>query len=84
MSNTWQLQEAKSKFSRVVEAALSDGPQVVTRRGTETVVVLSYPEYRGFLLNKGRLSDFFRGSPLVGIELDLTRDGSRLRPDPVL
>jgi prevent-host-death family protein len=38
MSNTWQLQEAKSKFSRVVEVALSDGPQVVTRRGTDTVV----------------------------------------------
>lgn len=84
MSNTWQLQEAKSKFSRVVEAALSDGPQVVTRRGTETVVVLSYPEYRGYLLRKGRLSDFFRGSPLVGVELDLSRSGSRLRPDPVL
>jgi hypothetical protein len=35
-------------------------------------------------LNKGKLSDFFRGSPFVGVELDLARDESRARQDPVL
>ncbi len=29
----WQLQEAKNKFSEVIDKAIKDGPQVVTRRG---------------------------------------------------
>ncbi len=33
MGSVWQLQEAKNKFSEVVEAALKDGPQVITKRG---------------------------------------------------
>lgn len=84
MADVWQLQEAKNKLSEVVEAALSDGPQVITRRGAETAVVLSYADYRNLLLTQKKLSDFFRGSPLAGVELDLTRDSSPLRNDVVL
>jgi prevent-host-death family protein len=40
MARTWQLQEAKNRFSEVVEEALKEGPQVITRRGVETAVVL--------------------------------------------
>ena len=79
MSHIWQLQEAKNKLSEVVEAALNDGPQVITRRGADTAVVLSYAEYRRLLLTQKKLSDFFRESPLVGVELDLTRDSSPVR-----
>lgn len=81
MSRMWQLQEAKNKFSEVVEEALTHGPQVITRRGVETVIVLSYTEYRTMLLNRKKLSTFFRESPLVGEDLDLTRDKSGLRDD---
>jgi antitoxin Phd len=81
MSRVWQLQEAKNKFSEVVEEALTHGPQVITRRGVETVIVLSYAEYRTMLLNRKKLSTFFRESPLVGYEPDLTRDTSGLRND---
>ncbi|HEU0336667.1 MAG TPA: type II toxin-antitoxin system Phd/YefM family antitoxin [Gaiellaceae bacterium] len=42
----WQLQVAKQKLSELVERALSDGPQIVSRRGREVVVVLSLEEYR--------------------------------------
>jgi prevent-host-death family protein len=84
MGSIWQLQEAKNKFSEVVEAALKDGPQVITKRGVETAIVLSYEEYRKMLLNQKKLTEFFRESPLVGIDLDLARDSSSLRDDLLL
>ena len=45
MRQTWQLQEAKNRFSEVVDEALLHGPQTVTRHGREAVVVLSYDDY---------------------------------------
>ena len=84
MARTWQLQEAKNKFSEVVEEALRHGPQVITRRGVETAIVLSYAEYRKLALNQKKLSDFFRESPLAEADLDLTRDTSGRRTDVVL
>lgn len=42
----WQLQTAKQKFSEVVERALGEGPQFVTRRGRPVVVVVAVDEYR--------------------------------------
>ncbi len=84
MTHRWQLQEAKNKFSQVVYAALSDGPQVITRHGVETAIVLSYADYRKLLLGQKKLSDFFKESPLAGVELDLTRDSSPVRRDLAL
>ncbi len=76
---TWQLQDAKNKFSQVVEQALQQGPQIITRHGVETVIVLSYQEYRRLLLTQTKLSDFFGKSPLAGVTLDLSRDKSGWR-----
>jgi antitoxin Phd len=84
MIRVWQLQEAKNKFSEVVEEALKHGPQVITRRGVETAIVLSYAEYRKLALNQKKLSDFFRESPLAEVDLDLTRDMSSRQSDIVL
>lgn len=42
----WQLQTAKQKFSELVERALADGPQIVTRHGREVVAVVAIDEYR--------------------------------------
>jgi prevent-host-death family protein len=44
--NSWQLQEAKSRFSEFLNAALKKGPQVVTRRGVETAVLVPMEEWR--------------------------------------
>lgn len=41
----WSLQDAKNRFSEVVNAALTEGPQVVTRRGVETAVVVAHEDY---------------------------------------
>ncbi len=81
MTRTWQLQDAKNRLSEVVEEAISHGPQVITKRGIEAAVVLSYTEYRRLQLGQAKLSDFFRQSPLVAAELDLSRDTSPLRDD---
>lgn len=84
MTRVWQLQEAKNKLSEVVDEALSHGPQIITKRGVETAIVLSYADYRKLLLNQQKLSDFFRESPLAGVDLDLTRDTSPSREDIAL
>ncbi len=68
----WQIQEAKAKFSEVVNAAQSEGPQFITRHGQPTAVILSQEEYDR-LKPKNSLVDFFKNSPLYDEELDLTR-----------
>ena len=73
---TWQLQEAKNRFSELVNKVLNEGPQVVTRRGEEVVVIVSNEEYQKLLKSQSSLLEFFRQSPLVGVELDLERDQS--------
>ena len=37
---SWQVQDAKARFSELLETSLSEGPQVVTRRGVETAVLV--------------------------------------------
>ena len=76
MDATWQLQEAKNRFSELVNKAISEGPQTVTRHGEEIVVILSKAEYNRLRKSQGSLVEFFRRSPLVGIDLDLERDES--------
>ena len=84
MARVWQLQDAKNKFSEVVEEALKKGPQIITRRGVETVIVLSLSEYRKAVLDRKKLSEFFRESPLTKVDLDLARDKSETRKDQPL
>ena len=79
MVQHWKLYDAKNKFSELIEKALAQGPQVVTRRGKEVVVVLSTEEYGRLRKAEPSLLDFFRSSPLVGVELDLERDKSLSR-----
>jgi len=84
MARVWQLQEAKNRFSEVVAKAIKHGPQIITKRGVETVIVVSCAEYRKVMLNRKKLSAFFHESPLAGVDLDLRRDKSGLRVDIAL
>ena len=43
---SWALQDAKGRFSEVVDRARRDGPQIVTRRGTEAVVIVAAEQFR--------------------------------------
>ena len=65
MTNRWQLQEAKSKFSHVVEKACSEGPQFVTRHGDNAVVVIAYDDYQRLTKPETSLVDFLRDSPFA-------------------
>ena len=76
MNNIWQLQDAKSKFSAVVEKAISEGTQIVTRRGKKTVVVMPYAEYEKLMHPDKGLADFLLAYPFGGSELPLERDRS--------
>ena len=71
--HTWQLQEAKNRLSEVVDKALHQGPQVITRRGAETAVILSMDDYRRMRQPETDLVEFMQTSPLAGVELDLER-----------
>jgi len=43
---SWQLQDAKARFSEFLNAALEKGPQIVTRRGVETAVLVPINDWR--------------------------------------
>ncbi len=77
----WQLQEAKNKFSQLVEKARKFGPQIVTKHGKEAVVVLSFEDYKKMIRPKNNLIEFLRKSPLSqsGIDFSALRQKDKPR-----
>jgi prevent-host-death family protein len=74
---SWQLQTAKARFSELFRSARAEGPQLIRRNGAEGVVMISeekYDELVGRSHQPKSLAQFFRESPLVGVELDLERE----------
>ncbi|MFA6313931.1 MAG: type II toxin-antitoxin system Phd/YefM family antitoxin [Sterolibacterium sp.] len=76
---TWQLQEAKGKFSEVVKNAQSQGPQNITVHGEPVAVLISRRDYLKLIRPKPGFVEFLRASPLVGSGLDVTRDQTATR-----
>ncbi len=78
-NGTWAVAEAKARFSEVIDRALADGPQTITRKGKKAVVVVSAEEWQRKIKRKGNLAEFFAASPLRGSELKIKRskDGPR-------
>lgn len=68
----WTLQDAKNKFSAVVDEALAGRPQEVTRRGKPAVVILSAEEYQRLVraagAERGSFADHLLGFPADEIE----------------
>ena len=78
MSARWPLQKAKNEFSRVVDRALSEGPQTVTRHGKPVVVVSAVRGARGLTENRKAsraLLALLRSCP-VDLSRIVTRDRS--------
>jgi prevent-host-death family protein len=73
MAKSWQLQDAKNRFSEVVKEAVERGPQIITRNGVETVVILSLEDFRKLRRRESSLADFLMESPLKGAGLHLER-----------
>lgn len=81
--HTWPVQDAKARFSELLDACISEGPQLITRRGTETAVLVPIEEWK-------RLSSAARPSlkslllsDVARTDLELPERGSALRRPPV-
>ena len=73
----WQLQTAKARFSEVFRLARSQGPQRITRQGKEGVVMIADEDYEKLIGGSHEpksLWQFFRESPLVGLDLEFERN----------
>jgi prevent-host-death family protein len=76
----WQIQDAKQRFSEMIRAVASEGPQVITRHGEDVAVVVDIGEYRrltrpavdlaGILLSGPRLDE---GAAVVFAEIEAER-----------
>lgn len=71
---SWQLQEAKNKLSELIDRALSEGPQVITRHGVEVAVVIPFDGYKKLTSPHQRTGDFLMASPLRKSGLVIERD----------
>ena len=74
----WPLQDAKQRFSELVERARSEGAQIVTRHGREVVAVVPIERYRELMAD----DDGFKDALLSGPDLDqleiVRRDQARV------
>lgn len=73
IQSVWQIQEAKAKFSEVIENTSNVDFQVITKRGIPVAVIMSKKEFDRIRKPETSLLDFFRSSPLSDIDLDIKR-----------
>ena len=78
-TDTWTVAEAKAKFSEVIDRAQRSGPQVITRSGRTTVVIVAADEWERKTRRVGNLAEFFGASPLRGSSLKVRRLRDRQR-----
>ncbi|MCC8977024.1 type II toxin-antitoxin system Phd/YefM family antitoxin [Bradyrhizobium brasilense] len=71
-SDSWTVADAKARLSEVIERAQTD-PQVITRHGKPSAVIVSAQEWARKTARKGTLAEFLLASPLRGADLDLER-----------
>lgn len=62
-SQSWQIQEAKQRFSEVIRHANDEGPQMITHRGQPTVWIISDKDYHKLAQSRESIVDFFQRSP---------------------
>lgn len=70
----WQIQEAKARFSELINAVEKDGYHTITKNDRPVAVILSKCEFEKMRTAQGGLLDFFRESPLSEFDLDLVRN----------
>ena len=77
-SDSWTVADAKARLSEVIERAQTD-PQLITRHGKPSAVVVSAEEWVRKTERKGTLAEFLLASPLRNADLDLERLGDQPR-----
>jgi prevent-host-death family protein len=78
-SQSWTVAQAKAKFSEVLDRAMAEGPQTITRRGRTAAVLVDADEWKRKTRRVGTLADFFAASPLRKSGLKWRRPKGRLR-----
>jgi prevent-host-death family protein len=76
----WKLEDAKARFSEVVRRARSEGPQRVTHRGTDAVVVVSADDFKQLVPEvepRQNIVEFLRGTSLGELDLERPKDRGR-------
>jgi len=76
---SWTVAEAKAKFSEIIERAMSEGPQTITRKGRTAAIVVGAEEWQRKTRRVGNLAEFFANSPLRGSGLQIQRLKKRPR-----
>ena len=71
--DSWTVAGAKAKLSELIDRALADGPQAITRNGRKAVVVVATEEWERKTRRAGNLAEFFAQSPLRGSGLKTER-----------
>jgi antitoxin Phd len=75
---TWQVQDAKTRLSEVIERALIEGPQTITRHGKERAVVLSIEDYRQLAAHRPDFKSYLLDGPKVDdFTIDRAQDRGR-------
>jgi antitoxin Phd len=70
---TWQVQDAKTRLSEVIERARAEGPQMITKHGKECAVVLSIEDYRVLVAHRPDFKSYLLEGPKVG-DFTIERD----------
>lgn len=81
-ANSWTVADAKARLSEAVEKAHRDGPQIITKNGKTTAVLVSIEEWERKTARSGSLAEFLLASPLRGAGLDLERAKDDARKTP--
>ena len=85
MAKIWQVQEAKARFSAFLDASLKEGPQMVTRRGVETAVLVPIQQWRKLERSaRPTLKDLLMAAKPRVEDLAAPREKPRHRRVPIL
>ncbi len=76
----WKVQEAKSRFSELLDKANEVGPQVIARHGKDRAVVLSMEEYRRLVADRPSFTDWILSAPKVDLKIRRRKDRPRRSP----
>ena len=79
LKRVWGVARAKARLSEVIESAVHEGPQTITKSGRKVAVVVSAEEWERKSKRKGNLAEFLFESPLRGSRLKIERRKDRPR-----
>lgn len=74
---TWQLQEAKARFSELINEVIEDGYHTITKNGRPVAIIISYEEFEKLKTPKNSLGDFLSESPLSDLDIERDRNVGR-------